>query len=143
MTEPERVDAQLERLGELIDEISTLNGLELGVTDPKDVVRLFRMADTTARYPTAMIRDGLIIDVNHLFEETFGYNRSDVVGRPATDFVPEDERETVAGRVDEREPEAYETRVLCADGSKLRVWVRPERIGPFRFSSAIPLEGDV
>ena len=66
--------------------------------------------------------DGLIKDINKTFEQSLGYTRDEIIGRPAADFIAPYDRERVVGVLrkrfaGDRVSEEIDTPVLAKDGS--------------------------
>jgi diguanylate cyclase (GGDEF)-like protein/PAS domain S-box-containing protein len=65
--------------------------------------------------------DGVITDVNPPLCELLGYGLSEMVGRPALDFVAADELATVRRVMDEARELRYESAVVHRDGTRIPV----------------------
>lgn len=65
--------------------------------------------------------DGIVRDINRTLTTLLQYDKDDIVGRPAVEFVVPEERESVAARLKQRftgaSPQQEETPVMCRDGS--------------------------
>src|SRR5919107_1665896 len=72
----------------------------------------------------ALSEGGRVLEVNGSFLEMFGYGASEVVGRPAVDFVAPESREAVAKHISTGSPEPYEAVALRKDGTNLDVEIR-------------------
>jgi len=65
--------------------------------------------------------DGLLVDINKSFEQSLGYGRDEIIGRPAVDFIAAYDRVRVSGVISkrfggEKVSEEIDTPVLAKDG---------------------------
>ena len=66
-------------------------------------------------------RDGIVTDANPPLLALFGYTLSELLGRPALDFVAPDQRERVASVMAASAELSYETALLHKDGTRVPV----------------------
>jgi len=66
--------------------------------------------------------DGILVDINKSFEQSLGYGRDEMIGRPAVDFIAGYDKDRVSGVLrkrfgGEKVSEEIDTPVLAKDGS--------------------------
>lgn len=61
--------------------------------------------------------DGRILDVNQALTEMVGYDRDDLLGENALEFVSDDTRHVVARHIEEDSEESYECTIVRKDGT--------------------------
>jgi two-component system sensor histidine kinase/response regulator len=84
--------------------------------------------------PVSIVRGEIFAYANQRFAQLYGWDSAaEVIGRPAAEFIPPDEREAHRRRLlrrlaGEPEPEAYTRRMLRRDGSELLVFLAVTRV---------------
>jgi PAS domain S-box-containing protein len=85
--------------------------------DLTDSERRFRNLSDAAFEGIVFVDSGIIIDANAAIGEIFGYPVSEIVNRPATDFIEPDDREKVKNTFVAGCSQPYETKGLKKDGT--------------------------
>lgn len=85
--------------------------------------RFRRLAEATFE-GIALSVDGIVLDSNETYARMLGYEPEQVLGRDATDFIVERERDTVSGYIRDGSEDTYETVGLRQDGSEVPLEVR-------------------
>lgn len=80
-----------------------------------------------------IIQEGLLKFVNPRMSEIAGYSRDEVVGRPLTDFISPQFRDTVYERhkkrvAGEEVPGSYEAEIISKDGEKIPVEINASKV---------------
>jgi len=78
--------------------------------------RLRRLAEATFE-GVVIHADAKIVDVNHAITEMMGYDRSDLIGRNALEFVTESTRPIAIAQIDRDGQDPYECVLVRRDGS--------------------------
>ena len=68
-------------------------------------------------------KEGQFIDCNKMFAEMFGYEMDELIGKPVTALVHEDDKILVAKNIDENHPYSYEHKAVHKNGSIMYVEV--------------------
>jgi PAS domain S-box-containing protein len=66
-------------------------------------------------------QQGRILDCNRQIGALVGYSREDILGKPAIDFIAEEQRSLVLRKVQAGLPADYELELICKDGSRRTV----------------------
>jgi two-component system cell cycle sensor histidine kinase/response regulator CckA len=107
----------------------------------KESAARFRTLTEASFDGIAITEEGVVREANRGFAEMFGYTLEDVIGRPATEFVAEESRETVQRQIVEGIEGTYEHVGKRKDGRKIlleatakahTIGGRPGRITAFR-----------
>jgi PAS domain S-box-containing protein len=86
-------------------------------------------------------QDGMVRTANAAYAAMFGYEVSELIGRPILDFSPSEEREKIAANISGSEETPYEAVGLGKDGSRVQIEIsgktctfegRPARIAAVR-----------
>jgi diguanylate cyclase (GGDEF)-like protein/PAS domain S-box-containing protein len=75
-----------------------------------------------------IVEDGVVVDVNRKWLKLLGWDRTEVVGKPAISFTEGVSRAVAERRIRERSEDCYEIEVLRRDGSPLPVEVLGRQI---------------
>ena len=98
---PERIQHDREGIGENLPDLMSR-------------LKAFSGASTEAMF---LSEKGICLDQNLAAEKIFGYSRDEAVGRPGTDWIVSEDRETVKERMLSGSEEPYEVVALRKDGS--------------------------
>jgi PAS domain S-box-containing protein len=139
ITELKRVETELERHRVSLEEKVRERTVELSLT----IDRLEREVSDRRRAENALVEserryrflfdgspagsviigpDGMIREINRSFEENLGYNRSEIVGKPALSFIAASDKDRVSGMIakrfrDEKVSEEIDTPIIAKDGT--------------------------
>lgn len=112
--------------------------------------RFRQLAETTFE-GIAISKDGILTDVNTQLAALLGYESDEMLGRPVTDFVAPEARDSVAQRLREGQSIAYESSCLRKDGTsfpaeihgRMGIWQgQPSRITALRDLTASKLAAE-
>ena len=120
-----KVDGTVAGIVGVITDITELKRAEKAL---KESEARFRNLSEASLEAVVFVENGVIIDVNHRVQEMFGYRESEVIGRPAVDFVAQNARRIVQGKIQSRNEEKYETIGLKKDGTMFPVEIHPKEL---------------
>ncbi len=131
-------------------------GMSTDVTDRVEAERKLResedryraVVETTSEGVWTFDRDGLSTFVNQPLAEMLGYMPHEMVGRPLTDFVTDDDRETAEAGLARRRagiPEQHELCLVRSDGSSVWTLVtsNPFHDGDGSFAGMLKMVTDI
>jgi PAS domain S-box-containing protein len=105
----------------IIEDISERKRAEQALRESEERFRNL----TEASFEGIVITDGgRILDINDQGLKMLGYERADMVGRDAVDFVSPEWRQTVADAIREQRETGYEHQMVRKDGTHIQVEVR-------------------
>jgi PAS domain S-box-containing protein len=115
---------------------ATINGNECIIAVVRDITERKRgemaLSESERRYrflfdgsPAGSViigPDGILVDINKSFEQSLGYGRDEIIGRPAVNFIAAYDKDRVSGVLrkrfgGEKVSEEIDTPVLAKDGS--------------------------
>ncbi|TKD12660.1 PAS domain S-box protein [Polyangium fumosum] len=110
------------RFGDCTSRLDRLRALEARVTAEVEVLResegRFRVLAQASFDPLVLHSEGVILDVNQAFTETFGYGREEVLGTRKELLAPEDFQPLLAERLRSGAETSYEAVLQRKDGSR-------------------------
>ncbi|MBT4488411.1 MAG: PAS domain S-box protein [Rhodospirillaceae bacterium] len=72
----------------------------------------------------AIVKDSIIIEANQAFADMYGYEVSELVGKPTLELTVPELRSDVAGRLEENLSDSYESESFRKDGSRIPIEIK-------------------